>query len=252
MGSRGAIPTTTLQSQQPTVVMSLPQAQAQNADVFSDTDNGNYVDLYNGRQYYLNQTFNIDTMMAIQDYLNDQPVSGSLYSPSQELNYAMEHSLNLTANQEFMKDALNDGMHNLGYNLNLEHYGRVGYIDSFGRLAGVNINSSNFGNMTEAQLKQAFVGLAYTEDKFVSTSYNHFKNAPNGGRPFTDKAVKFNIKAPANAQALMPGNGPGGQLGEIVLKPGQNFRITDVRYTGKSGRSGAGTYKQVEFDVEIF
>lgn len=219
---------------------------------FSATDGTGFKELYNGRQYYNNQVMDIDARQAVGDYLIANPMPGSLYAPSQDLNYRLENNLPLDGNQQFMVASMNDAMHNLGYDLNLTRYGRVDYVDKFAQLAGVNINSNTYGNMTTAQLRQAFVGLQYTEKGFVSTSYNDFKNAPNGGRPFTDKAVKINIKAPASTQALMPGNGPGGALGEMLLKPGQNYRINDVRLTKKMGRSGAGSYRVIEFDVEIF
>ena len=162
----------------------------------------------------------------------------------------MEQGKKLTANQQYMADSLNDGMHNIGYNVNLTHFGRVGLIDGIGTATGVNINSTNFQNMTQAQLNQ-LVGKSFSIDRFVSTSYNDYKNAPNGGRPFTDKAVKFNIQAPARTQALMPGNGPGGSLGEMILAPGQNYRIKKVTFNG-TGRSGASTYKRIVFDLEIY
>ena len=228
------------------------QAQQANSQAFSDTDNGPFKDFYGGRKYYQSQTFSIDTEVSLQDYLYNQPVDNTLYSPSQNLNYHMQQGTPLTAQEIFMRDSLLDGMHNLGYNMNLQRYGRVDYIDNFGKIAGVNINSSNYGKMSEAQLKKALVGTEYGEAGFVSASYNQFKNAPSGNN-FTDKAVKLNIKAPASSQALMPGIGPGGNLGEIVLAPNQRYRITDVRFTGKRGRSGnSSNYKQIEFDVEIF
>lgn len=227
------------------------QAQQANAQVFSDTDDGQFRNFYGGKKYYQSQTFSIDTQIAVADYLYDKAVDGTLYSPSQNLNYHMQTDAQLTGQEIFMRDSLLDGMHNLGYNMNLERYGRVDYIDNFGKIAGLNINANNFSNMSEAQLKKAFIGLEYGEKGFVSASYNQFKNAP-AGNSFTDKAVKINIKAPANAQALMPGIGPGGNLGEIVLAPNQRYRITNVRFTGKSGRSGANTYKQIEFDVEMY
>lgn len=218
---------------------------------FNDTDGTGFKELYNGRQYYNNQVLDIDARQAIGDYLIANPLPGSMYSPSQDLNYRMENDLPLDGNQQFMVGAMNDAMHNLGYDLNLTRFGRVDYIDKFGQLAGVPINSSNYGNYSIQQLRQAFVGLTYTEKGFLSTSYNGFKNAPNGGRPFTDKAVKLGIAAPANTQALMPGNGPGGALGEMLLKPGQTYRIKDVRFGKGYGRSGAGSYRNIEFDIEV-
>ena len=50
----------------------------------------------------------------------------------------------------------------------------------------------------------------------------------------------------------MPGTGPGGNFGEFVFAPNQNYRITGVRWTGQRGRSGAKYYKQIELDVEMF
>lgn len=228
---------------QPNITPTAQQAQAANNQAFSDTDNSPFHDLYNGRQYFQQQSFGIDTRMAIQDYLHDQPTGGSMYSPSQQLNYAMKQGIPLTANQQFMKDAMMDGMHNLGYNSNLTRFARADFMAGLG--------FPNFSNMSASQLQKALVGASFNEDGFISTSYNHFKTAPNGGKPFTDKAVKINYKAPANTQALMPGNGPGGALGEIVLAPNQHYTITGVRFTGKQGRSGASYYNQIELDITI-
>lgn len=233
---------------QPTLVQTPQQAVNDNNQNFQATDMGQFP---GGKNYYKNQTFTPDTAMALRDYLHDQPSRGSIYSPSQQLNYALETGQNLTANQRYMTDSLMEGMHNLGYDMNLTHYGRVDIINGLSRNAGLNITSSNFENMTPQQLQQ-FVGTTHSFQKFLSTSYNNFKRAPNGGRPFTDKAVKFNIKAPASTQGLMPGIGPGGDLGEMIIAPGQNFRITGVRFTGNRGRSGANSYKQIEFDIQFY
>lgn len=246
----------------PNIVTTTAVAQAENNKNFPATDDQDYRDLEGKlRDYYGKQSFNIDTQMATQDYLYDQPVNG-IYSPSQEMNYKLKHAgepgvKSLTAQEQFMRDSLMEGMHNLGQNMVLEHYGRISYVDSFGQIAKAagltnkTINASNFGKMTESELKKALVGVTYDEKGFVSTSANHFSKAPSGN-PFTDKAVKITIKAPANAQGLMPGNGPGGALGEMVLAPNQHYRITDVKFTGKNGRSGANTYKQIEFVVEMY
>lgn len=232
---------------QPHAVATASQANAANNARFKDTDNAPYHDLYNGRQYYQDQTFDIDTRMALQDYLNDQPMTGSMYSPSQVLNYKMrENAKNpgsqpLTANEQFMVDSLNEGMHNMGYNVNLIRYDRVDFMQTLG--------VGNFNNMTESQLKTALIGGRYSDPAFGSYSYNNFKNAP-AGNPFTDKAVKIVRRTKASTQVLMPGNGPGGALGEIVVAPNQGVHIVDVKFTGKRGRSGANWYKQVEITVE--
>ena len=134
-----------------------------------------------------------------------------------------------------------DGMHNMGYNVNLTRYARVDFMQ--------NLGVGNFDNMTESQLKSALVGVGYKDPAFGSYSYNNFKNAPVGN-PFTDKAVKITRRTKASTQVLMPGNGPGGSLGEIVVAPNQGVHIVDVKVTGKRGRSGSSYYKQVEIIVE--
>lgn len=233
----------------PQTVATATAAQTVNNLTFSDTDPSPFHDLYNGRQYYQSQTFGIDTYQALFDYLSDKPLAGSVYSASQTLNHKLRMGLPLTANEQFMAQALQDGMHNIGYNVNLTRYARVDFVQALG--------VRNFANMTTAQLQKALVGTTFTDRGFVSTSYNHFATAP-AGNPFTDKAVKINYKAPAGTQALMPGNGPGGRLGEIVLAPGQKYTVTDVKVhdgkngtTQKRGRSGSSYYNVIEIDVTI-
>ncbi len=254
----------TMQNASPQPLIQQPQPQPQQPPVaplavdttgFSATDDADFHDLYNGRQYYQQQQFSIDTEMALQDYLSDKATPGSMYSPSQQLNHAMKMGIALTANQQFMRDAMMDGMHNIGYNVNLTRYARVDFMSNLSKIAGQNL--SNYSGMSETQIQKLLVGKSFTEDGFISTSYNDFRTAPNGGAPFTDKAVKINYKAPAATQALMPGNGPGGALGEMVLAPNQRYTITGVHFVTDSngrrvqGRSGAFYYDRIEFDVTI-
>lgn len=236
-------PTASTSAPAPIAVNTAAQATTMNNQTFKSTDSADYHQLYGGRNYFQSQAFGIDTRMALQDYLNDQTMSGSMYAQSQTLNHKMRRGLALTANEQFMVDSLNEGMHNLGYNLNLTRYDRVGFMNDI-------LGLKNYESFSDAQLKQKLVGTTFTDKAFVSTSYNDFKHAP-ANNPFTDKAVKITYKAKASTQALMPGNGPGGQLGEIVLAPGQSYKIVDVKYTGKKGRSGASQHKAVELVVEV-
>lgn len=241
-GGGGANPAPSGNQPQPQAVATASQANSANNARFKDTDTAPYHDLYNGRQYYQDQTFDIDTRMALMDYLNDQPdPRNGIYSPSQILNGKMRTGQPLDANEQFMVDALNDGMHNMGYNVNLYRYARVDFMQELG--------AGNFDNMSEAQLKQALVGKRYVDRAFGSYSYNDFRNAPQGN-VFTDKAVRIVRRTKAGTQVLMPGNGPGGALGEIITAPNQGMHVVDVKFTGKRGRSGNRWYKQVELIVE--
>ena len=212
--------------------------------VFSDTDSAPYHQLYNGRGYYAKQNFDAATQNAITTYLQADAVPGSYYSPSQILNHSLRQGLALSPTEATMAADLDRGMHNLGYNVNLTRYDRAGFLQGLGI-------TTNPANLTTAGL-QRLVGSTYTDKGFVSTSYNDFKNAPVGNC-FTDKLVKINIQAPAKTQALMPGNGPGGSLGEIILGRNQNYRITGARVVnGVTTRSQATYYnRRIEIDVEV-
>ena len=235
------------QQVQPTTQM----AQQMNAATFSDTDNSPFHDLYNGRQYFQSQAFDIDAQMALVSMLDPNPEPGSMYSPSQNLNTAMATGQRLTAQQQYVHDVLMDNMHNLGYNVNLQRYDHEPFINNL--LGQVGLKNADYSRMSEAQLKKALVGHTYSENRFLSTSYNDFKNASNASS-FKTRAVKIEYRAKAATQALMPGDGPGGRLGEILLKPGQQMRVADVHFNGNTARQkGTQNYnlQQVTVVVEV-
>lgn len=190
------------------------------------------------------QNFSEDTKKAIEVYLEKDKTAGSLYSPSQELNHKLRNDEKLSPSEQKLYNDLQAGMHNLGYNTTLERYDRIGFMERLG--------IKNYDSKSIDELKSKLVGVEYVDKAFGSTSHNNFSKAPNGGKPFTDKCVKINIQAPASTKAMMPGHGKGGNLGEIILAPDTRYRIKDLRYTGKDGRSGLKYYKQIEIDVEIF
>lgn len=51
---------------QPQVAVDASMATQANNAAFKATDNSAFHELYNGRQYYQNQSFDIDTLIAIQ------------------------------------------------------------------------------------------------------------------------------------------------------------------------------------------
>ena len=242
--------------QQPPQVANTAQqaSQANNAN-FSATDNAPYHQLYNGRQYYQRQTIDIDGQIAIGNYLSQGAEYGSMYSMSQNMNYAMANGMPLTANQQYVRDGLMGAMHNLGYNVYLNRYDHSQMINTLIQQAGL---KGDYSNYTAAQLKSALVGASYTENRFLSTSYNDFKNA-NDPSTFTSRAVKITYQAKASTQAVMVGNGVDrygrvDRQGEIVLAPNQNFVVKDVRYTGNTARKqGTQSFSlpQVEIVVEV-
>ena len=210
---------------------------------FPSTDNSPFHTLADEDGYFKKQKFDAATKSAIAGYLDPHAVPGSLYSPSQILNHAMREGKPLTQRQKQMRDGLMKGMHNLGENMVMTRYCRVGYMKDLG--------CANFNRLSIATIQRKLVGKSYVDNAFVSASCNNFSKAPRSNC-FTDKAVKLNIRAPASAKALMPGKGKGGDFGEFVFAPGQRYRVTGVRFTGKRGRTGMNYYKQIELDIEMY
>lgn len=181
---------------------------------------------------------------AVDLYVYPHKTNGTLYSPSQQVNHALRADLPVPPMYQSMVAGMDSAMHELGYNAKLTRYDRVGFLQ---RLLG----GKTHEGMTEKQLKDALLGMTYKDSAFVSTSHNDFKNAPPSN-PFKDKTVEIRIKAKAGTKAMMPGKGPGGDLGEIVLGRNQWFKITGVQMPkGVKGRSGDKWYQKVILEVEV-
>lgn len=250
-------------TQPPQIVPTSQQAQNVNNTNFPDTDTQDFHLLTSGgRQYYLSQTFDIDGQLAIVNYLdpdperNPQPGDSSEHSISQNLNFNMAHGKPLSPNQQFMKDSLMDNMHNLGQNLLLNRYDHRGFLDSIMKSIGL----GDYQNYTNAQLQSALVGTTFTENKFLSTSYNDFKHASAATQStFLDRAVKITYKAKAGTQALMPGDATdkyGNRMahGEIILAPNQSMKIVGVNLTNQMVRTqGTRSYttRRIELIIEV-
>lgn len=221
-------------------------ATSRNNANFKSTDSADYHQLYNGRQYYQNQTVSIDGKIAIQNYLSDATEPGSMYSMSQNMNHALQTGQKLTANQQFVYNNLNASMHNLGYNLTLTRYDHADAINGMLKSAGVN---ASYDKLTASQLNKALSGAVITQRSPVSTSYNDFSKA--GSNPFTSRAVKIVYSAKAKAQGLMPGNGPGGNLGEMILSDKNSYKITKVAFDGRKARA-KGTQSYTAKGVTLY
>lgn len=257
MGGRGSSSGLSAKNQQPPAPP-MPKLQPDvDQNGFSDTDNSPFHDLYNGRSYYNQQNLDIDARTALQDYLDPNTVGSSLYNFSQNMNHAVATGQKLNAQQQFAWDSITGAMHNLGYNVNLTRYDHGDFLDN--QLAAAGFSRGHAG-LSVSQLKAALVGQTYTDPRILSTSYNNFKNAANADT-FTSREVKITYRAKASTQALMPGDGPGGRFGEILLGPsgtkGHNtYKIVDVKTTGqkarpKGGSTGNRTLTQIEVVVEV-
>lgn len=224
---------------------------------YADYDSAGYHQLYNGRKYYQQQKLDATQQKAAANYLEAHKEPGSQYSHSQNMNYMMATGQQLTGKYKQTHDGMMSAMHNIGYNVTLTRYDHAAMVNGLLQAVGA---GSDYEKMSGAQIKQALIGKVLGETKFLSTSYNDFKNAPqNTKQIFDSRAVKINYKVKASAQAMMPGKGAGGDFGEIVLAPtdgksNPGGKITDVRLTGQMvRRQGTQTFNQprIEIDIEI-
>lgn len=235
-----------------------PPKPKKNVDArgFADHDDAGYHQLYAGKKYYAQQKLTAKEQAAAQNYLQARPESGSLYSHSQNMNWALVQSggdpKSLAPKYRKTYDGMMSSMHNLGYNVTLTRYDHAGVVNALLQKMGA---GNNYERMSQKALQKALVGQTLTENKFVSASYNDFSKLPTSVRSiFDSRAVKINYKASAKTQAMMPGAGPGGDFGEMVLAPGQSGKITGVRLTGQMvRRKGTQSYNQprLEIDIEI-
>ena len=256
-----------MQQQPPQIVATAQQAQAANNSVFSATDNAPFHDLYGGQAYFQKQNLTIDQTLATIQYLRADKEAGTQYSMSQNMNYLMMQNAaqgkpltaGMNANQLYTYRHMMGAMHNLGYNVNLTRYDHGDFVNGLLRQAGV---TKDYSNYTAAQLSRALVGGTYAENRMVSTSYNNFKNAPQSSKDtFMNRAVRIEYRAKASTQAMMPGNGPGGRVGEIVLAPSgsrQNYKVVGVRYDNAvnvrqkgSAPGQLSSQKQLVLTVEV-
>lgn len=226
---------------------------------FADHDDQTYHQLYNGKQYYAQQKLTAAQQQAVNNYLEAHKELGSSYSHSQNMNWKMVNGQPLTGKYKQTHDGLMSSMHNLGYNVELTRYDHDGMVNSLLSAVGA---KGNINTLSISQIKKHLVGSTMNEDKFLSVSYNDFKNAPSGSAStFNTRQVKVTYRAKANVQAMMPGKGPGGDLGELILAPtngksNPGGKIVDVRYTGAKARPQRGslynmTLNQVEIVVEL-
>ena len=198
----------------------------------------------------------VSQQMAILDYIDpDTTNAGSgLHSASQNLNHAMVHGLPLDPQQQYMDMMLHSAMHNLGQNLKLTRYDHSSFAKRLLQGTGLDMNTASI-----SQLKNALVGMQFAENKYLSTSYNDFRNAA-GGNPFTNRQIKITYQCKANVQGLMPGDttnrqGQRQRLGEIILDKNAPQKVVGVRELSKSGGRAQGTAgtgaRQIEIVIEV-
>ena len=226
---------------------------------FADHDDADFHQLWGGKEYYKKQQLTQEQKKACDNYMEAHPEPGSLYSHSQNMNWTMatEGEEALTGKHKETFDGIMSAMHNVGYNVELSRYDHDGFLTSLLGAAGL---SGDYTKMDIKDIEKALVGKSLSENKILSTSVNDFSKAPKSSKDvFTNRAVKVIYKTKAGAQGMMPGVGPGGDLGELLLAPtngkyNKPGKIVSVRRNGvKARRKGSKVLdrEQIEIVVEV-
>lgn len=256
--------TATAQKPAQAAAPSTPTKRQKNYDSkgFADYDDANYHQLYNRKQYFQQQQLTANQKQACQSYLEadpeyNAPYPNNLYSHSQNMNYMLSTGQQLTGKYKQTYDGLISAMHNVGHNIEVSRYDHRGLIDGLLQTVGA---GSDYTKMSEDQIKQALVGKSLSEKKILSTTTNDFKNAPQSSKNvFATRAVKVIYRVKAGAKGMLPGNGPGGDLGELLLAPTDGVsnkpgKITDIKFNGTMARAkGSQRFNlpQIEIFVDI-
>lgn len=208
--------------------------------------------------------YNANTTAAVKMYISDTDFDRQGHSLSQTMNYLLDngvdlntadlntinrqYGLNLTASDLASMQYTNGYMavatHSIGKSVNLQ---RGAHDDLLRNTFGI----SDYSKMSESQLQSALVGKAFQNTSYMSTSYDLSKNpflssssGVSGGRE-----VVFNVKAGANTKILFGAQ----KQSEVIIDKGTNFKITNVKYTGKIATPrGRGAKNQIVIDIETF
>lgn len=143
------------------------------------------------------------------------------FSFSQNLNYKLDNNIPLNANEQFMKDMLQNGVRPIGKDTVLF---RAAHDDLLKKL-GVN----DYTKLSQAQLQQKLVGTTMQTTSYASWSYDKSKNPflpgqPNGG----GREVYMVMKAGASTNMFFGAK----SQAEVVTNIGTNMKISNVYFDG--------------------
>ena len=183
-----------------------------------------------------------DFVDARKLYIANNNPNGDGFSIAQNLNYKLDNGIKLDANEKFVDDNIQFGMHNLGKDSNLVRYAHDDILKGLG--------ISDYSKMTDAQLQSKLVGTTFKTTSYMSTSYDAKKspfapNAPQGG----GREVVINIKAGKNSKVIF-GNQ---KQAEVVMNKGTDFKITGIHFDGTYATPrNKGTRPRVVLDIETY
>ena len=183
-----------------------------------------------------------DVSNAIKLYISDTD-AGQGYSKSQWLNYKLDNGKALNANEAYMDEFMQQGMHDIGKDTQLFRACHADILEKCG--------VKDYTKMTDAQLQKALVGTEFKTTSYTSSSYDKLKN------PFTNpssgvsggREVYMNINVGSGTKIVFGAK----KQSEIIINKGTNMRITGIRFDGTYATPrNKGTMPRVVIDVETF
>lgn len=205
-----------------------------------------------------------NTTAAIKMYISDTNFDGQGHSLSQTMNYLLDNDVDLynadykalnkqyglnldpgkLASMQYADSMMTAAMHEIGKSIQLQ---RGAHDDILRDVFGI----SDYTTMNGTQLKNALVGKTFRTKSHMSTSYDVGKNPfLNPSSPVAGgREVVYNINAGPKTKMLFGAK----KQSEVVLGKDADFRIVDVRYTGRTATPRGGRSKpQIEIDIETF
>ena len=208
--------------------------------------------------------YDASTTAAVKMYVSNTNFDKQGHSLSQAMNYLesegvdlatanlaainKKYGLHLTqsdlASMQYTSSYMGIAVHPLGQDTILQ---RGAHDDLLRQAFGI----SDYSKMSQQQLQSRLVGQTFKNTSYMSTSYDIKKNpflssssGVSGGRE-----VVYNIKAGKNTKVLFGAKAQS----EVIIGKGTDFKITGVRYSGKTATPRNGSYKpQLIIDIETY
>ena len=197
------------QSSTPTPVQSI-----KNYSKFTDTDATKLIAA--NVDAYDDPDFNYARKLYVSDATDAQG-----FSFSQNLNYKLDNGIALNANEQFMKDMLQNGMRPIGKDTMLF---RAAHDDILKQL-GV----SDYTKLSQAQLQQQLIGTTMQTTSYTSWSYDKSKNPFLPGQPQGGGREVYIVNKSASSTNMFFG---AKSQAEVVTNIGTNMKISNVYFDG--------------------
>lgn len=191
-----------------------PVQSVRNYSNFTDTDASQLIAA--NVDAYDDPDFNYARKLYVSDAVDAQG-----FSFSQNLNYKLDNNIALNANEQFMKDMLQNGMRQIGKDTMLF---RAAHDDLLKQL-GI----SDYTKLSQAQLQQKLVGTTMQTTSYTSWSYDKSKNPFLPGQPQGGGREVYIVNKAGSSTNMFFG---AKSQAEVVTNIGTNMKISNVYFDG--------------------